>query len=864
MTEHTPAQPKTGSSAAQVRRLKTLLSRYRDACAVQLALLNLSELASTLAEMTEFYPAIHSLINEYLPADNFYVVLFDAEQGEYNLEYFSDEKDQLTPAQTDSELFAQGLTGFVARHKKHLLCDEALFQQLLQQGEIKMCGTPSNQWLGVPLSRGQQLIGVMAVQLYDDSYRYQQRDIDLLATIAGHTVTAIDRVRSRELLEFTVRERTRQLQTTNQSLQREIRERINAEKLQAALYEISEVTANNSDMAGFYRQVHRILAGLMPADNCYIALLDEQGKTLRFPFYLDQYAPPAQDRPLRKGFTEYVLRVGEARLIDRALCQQLVDQGEVVLLVQQDPQRGPLPASWLGAPLLMEQKALGVIAVQSYDERYVYGDSELHILRFVSQHIAVAIQRKLNAEQQKQHQEELERKIFERTRELRQTNLFLRLQVEERKKIEEKLFHEANHDNLTGLANRQMFMLQLRQQFALRGREANLRFALLFIDLDRFKLINDTMGHHVGDCFLVEVSRRLLCAVREHDLVARLGGDEFVVLLTQLQTDSDAEDVADRIIAALQEPMTIHGQQVYSGASIGIASYKVEYQHADDMLRDADAAMYQAKAMGRNRLVIFTDSMRMQLLQDLNLEQALRQALAEKQFSLNFEPVLHAQTNELLCYAAHIAWQHPELGLQKDFHRQAAQAGVLTQIELQILEQLLIQLTDVETNMHVSLPLSGQHLVHPLQLQKLIRLLQLYPTVLPRLVLGFTETDVLQLNHGQLQSLPQLKQLGVKLALENFGMDAMPLGLLLQHPLDFVKLDPLFCRSLVRQPRYSAVFSFLLQLSQQHPSRIIAQGVDDGELRQHLVDLGCEYLQGRLISSLFQTTDQSLFLQQLA
>ncbi len=133
-----------------------------------------------------------------------------------------------------------------------------------------------------------------------------------------------------------------------------------------------------------------------------------------------------------------------------------------------------------------------MIAVQSYDNSYLYSDTELNILKFVSQHIAVAIQRKLNTEQQKQHQEELERKIFERTRELRQTNLFLRLQVEERKKIEEKLFHEANHDTLTGLANRQMFMLQLRQQFALRNRESKLRFALLFIDLDRFKLINDT------------------------------------------------------------------------------------------------------------------------------------------------------------------------------------------------------------------------------------------------------------------------------------------------------------------------------------------------------------------------------------
>ncbi len=862
MKEQTQARHKPVSSVAQIQRLKLLLGRYRDACAVQRALLNLSELASTLTEMSEFYPAIHSLVNQYLPADNFYLVLLDAMSGHFRLEYFSDEKDQLDAADIDSEVFANGLTGYVARQKKYLLCDVALFQQLLQAGEIQSQGTPSQHWLGVPLCRGQQLIGVMAVQLYDNSYHYRQRDVELLSAIAGHTVTAIDRVTSRELLEVTVRERTRQLQNINQSLQREIRDRTNAEKLQAALYKISELTANNSDMAGFYRQVQQILAGLMQADNCYIALLDEDGKKLSFPFYLDQYTPPAQERPLRKGFTEYVLRVGEARLINHELSELLVQQGEVLRLVQ-EPQPAPLPVSWLGAPLLIEQQALGVIAVQSYDNSYLYSDTELNILKFVSQHIAVAIQRKLNTEQQKQHQEELERKIFERTRELRQTNLFLRLQVEERKKIEEKLFHEANHDTLTGLANRQMFMLQLRQQFALRNRESTLRFALLFIDLDRFKLINDTLGHHAGDCFLIEVSQRLQRTVRDHDLVARLGGDEFVVLLTQLQDDADAEDVADRIIAAVKEPMLFQGQQLYSGASIGIACYKADYQQADDLLRDADAAMYQAKAMGRNRFVIFTDTMRMRLLQDLDLEQALRQALTEKQFNLEFEPIVCAEQGQVLAYEAKVFWVHPELGVQHDFNCQAAQAGVLTGIELQLLQQLLDQLLAMPQPALVTVQLCCQHLQNPLHFDKLQKLLQPYQPVLHRLALGFAEFELLKLNSSNLHYLAQLKRLGVRLALENFGAEAMPLGLLIQYPFDFVKLDAAFCRSLVRNNQKRQVLELLQQLSHSYKFRLIADGVDDGEVRQLLLELGC-FMQGRLINSLLQPNPSSVFLQQLA
>lgn len=861
LTAHATNRQQSG----QIRRLTSLLKKYQLAYAVQQALLKLSELASTLTDMAQFYPQIHQLVNQHLAADNFFVVLLDPPTGRFQLEYYADEKDCLDDSALDPADFARGMTGYVCRTGQPLLCDAARFRQLIAAGDIEAQGTPSHHWLGVPLRRGQLVIGVMAVQLYEEGRLYTQHDVDLLTEIAVHTVTAIDRVKSRELLEQTVRERTRQLQNTNQSLQREIRERSNAEKLQAALYKISELTATELDMAAFYRQVHQILSSLMPAENCYIALLDESGKSLSFPFYVDQYCPPATERPLRKGFTEYVLRVGEARLINKELSDLLVAQGEVIRLVQ-DNAGSPLPhsTSWLGAPLLIEQQALGVIAVQSYHQDYIYGDNELNILRFVSQHIAVAIQRRLNIEQQKLHQEDLERKIFERTRELRQTNLFLRLQVEERKKAEEKLFHEANHDALTGLANRQMFMLQLKQKFALRNREANLKFALLFIDLDRFKLINDTMGHHAGDVFLIEISQRLLLTVREHDLVARLGGDEFVVLLTQLQQDADAEDVAERIIEAVRQPMELQGQSLYSGASVGIAHYDASYANADGMLRDADAAMYQAKALGRNRFVIFTESMRQQLLQELSLEQALHQAVTEQQFSVAYDPIICSEKHHTLGYAARMQWQHPQLGLQQDFCQQAAQAGVLPQIELQLLQQILDLLSSQAQPAVICLPLCVQHLTHPQHFDRLYKLLCAKPQLLHRLSLGFAEFELIKLSNTALSYLHNLKRLGVRLTLENFGADMMPLGLLTGYPFDFVRLEASFCRSLLRQKQKRQLLDLLITLAQNYKFRIIADGIDDHTVRELLVEAGCCYLQGELVRQLQPVPEESVFLQQLA
>lgn len=867
-----PDALRTMVTPRRVQRLNQLLERYRHALAVQQALLNLSELASSLSDMSEFYPRIQALINTYLAADNFYVVLVDPTTDQYELAFFADEKDHIELADVQAADFAIGLTGYVVRSGQSLLCDEPTFNQLLAENAIQSKGSPCHHWLGVPLRRGSSVLGVMVVQLYDSRRDYGPRDVSLLETVAAHTVTAIDRVKSRELLEQTVRERTQQLETINQSLQKEIHERQQAEKLQAALYKIAELTVDQVDMVTFYPQIHQVLAELLPAENCYIALLDDVGKRLSFPFYRDQFTPHQTDRVVGHGFTEYILRVGEARLIDRVMAEQLIQRGEVSPRVNpQGTAKQPLAVSWLGVPLRIDQQALGVIALQSYDNRYTYTQTDLELLQFVSRYIAVAIQRKLVHERQRQHQEELERRIFERTRELRQTNLFLRLQVEERKKAEEKLFHEANHDVLTGLANRQMFMLQLRQRFAMRSRQPDLRFSLLFIDLDRFKLINDTMGHHTGDAFLTEISRRLQQTVRELDLVARLGGDEFVVMLGLVPPETDAEaiaeDVAERIIDAVRQPMELQGQLVYSGASIGIAHYRPDYPNADALLRDADAAMYQAKALGRSRYVIFNDAMRQQLLDDMSFEQALHLALEDQQFGIRQRAIHQPPQRQPVGFHAELCWQHPSQGCQLEFCQQAAQAGLLVQIELQVLHQQLQRLQQPDHHGILLLPLSTQLLTNPVHTSKFIRLLNQAPEALTHLVVCFRETELLKVNQQQLGALHSLHKAGVRLGLMQFGSEFMPLGLLTQYPFEYVTLEAGFCRNLLSQPSKRALMELLLGLSETYHFTLIADGLD-AEQSHTLQSLGCYYL-GEEVPS-YRASDKetsrtsSVFLQHLA
>ncbi|WLD59174.1 diguanylate cyclase [Salinispirillum sp. LH 10-3-1] len=588
------------------RRQRLLLERYRQAFAVQSALLRLADLASSVPSMRDFYPAVHEVVNQHLHAVNFYVASVDLTTERYRVEYFADEKDGEFSESISSDLLSGGLTGYVVRTGKPLLCGPQEYEQLANAGEIGRHGTMSHEWMGVPLRRADRVIGVMVVQTYDAGFHYTEPDQQLFEQIAEHTVIAIDRVRQRELLEATVQQRTAALQDTNESLQREIRDRIEAQELQVALYRISELAADSADTSEFYEAIQGVLGGLMHSENCYIALLSEDRTLLTFPFYRDQYSLPAFTKPLGRGLSEYVIRTGETTLIDEDRAEVLTELGEIRASDYNSLLKGHQATSWLGSPLIVENEVMGVIVVQSYDGYYVYGQREKEILHFVSQHIAVAIQRRLAAEQQRLHHDELERRIVESTQELREMNASLMREVEQRKKAEERLYFEANHDALTGLANRQNFLQQLTQQFAMRRRK-KAGMALLFLDIDRFKEINDTHGHHIGDDLLCEVSSRLLAVVRDHDVVARLGGDEFVVLLTVLDDDIVAEEVAQRIIVAMSDPVRIKGLVLNTGASIGIAYWHAGYKTSEDLMKNADAAMYQAKGSGRGCYLVYRE-----------------------------------------------------------------------------------------------------------------------------------------------------------------------------------------------------------------------------------------------------------------
>ena len=835
-----------------IPQLQQLTEKYKRAERVQKALFDISELSSSVSNLNRLYSAIHEIIGDFMNADNFFVAFYERDVNLINFAYFVDEFDEQTIQQVPAEKLMDGITGYILKTGNHVFLDAQNTAQFEQDTGVKMVGAAPHQFLGVPLKRGTQVIGAMVVQTYDQGVMYSSEDLEVLLFVSQHIVTTVDRVKSRELTERTIRERTRQLRKINDDLQEEILERQKVEQLQHALFEISELAAKqDGDMDVFYANLHDILARLISAPNCFIAMLDEEQKMLHFPYFSDAESDTVEARPLGLGLTEFVLRTGQAELINPPRVLELAEAGEIDVTAAQRMLSSS--NSWLGSPLVVDGEISGVIAIQTYGQLAKYTARDLELLRFVSHHIAVAMERKHSAEAIQRYNQQLEERVKERTEEIKEVNQSLREQIEERKEMELKLIHDAHHDSLTDLPNRAMFTSRLELALASKQRYADNMFAVLFIDLDRFKVINDTLGHHAGDEFLIEVSRRIAECIRGHDLLARLGGDEFVVLLDNFADTTDVEEVASRIIDSISEPFVLEGKEMYSGASVGIAHIEPYYRTADEVLRDADAAMYQAKTLGRGRLVMFDKSMRERLLEELELENEFRRALRDEEFDCYLQPVVSLQNEQALYHEMYVRWSHPHFGkvAREQFRQVAEQSGLTLDLDLFQLDKACLLLNNWEgadKPARIAVNVSINHLLQPSLVNKIIQRVESHGTAPSSLVFELDENDLNRRSQFILPAIKKLKRAGITLVLDNFGSGLASLSYLFAYPFDFIKIDHRFVKSLPRSQRNLKLIQSVMLISEHLKFQVIAEGVDTSAQLSALSEINCSYVQGKMLS----------------
>lgn len=594
-------------------RLKYLANKYKRAEITQNALLKLSHIATLASSLEEFYLGVHQHLKQLISADNFFIATIDVTSGKIAMPFFADEKD-INPAQLYSEqylstLLQQGLTGYVFRTGTPQLCDTNRINELASSGEIVHLGSPCHLWLGVPIKHEDIVTGVLVVQTYDTEVHYGDIEVELMTFICHHIAGVMERLKHQEQLEIAIQERTKELSQAYEKLKLEVYERRRAERLQKSLFDIAELASSSTENPLFYSQLHNIIKHLIPASNCYIALLNEEETHLYFPFFVSQLGLEHPDsRPLQDGLTEYVLKQKRPLLLNQNEIRSLIDSGEIY---RKAPTLNHTQTmhQWIGIPLFIHDQVRGALTIYSLSVTQNYQIKDLELLTFVSQHIGNAIEKKLSAESLRRSYAELEEKVIARTKDLAELNQNLEKEIQQRRHIEAQLVHDAKHDALTGLPNRTMFMERLSQAITHVQRHSDDQFALLFIDLDRFKQINDTLGHIEGDRFLIEAANRLRTCVRCNDTLARLGGDEFVILLDSIHSIEDAKEVSERVIRQLSQPYKSGTVEFHSGASIGISmSNNHRLNTSESILRNADIAMYQAKANGKGCYVIFDES----------------------------------------------------------------------------------------------------------------------------------------------------------------------------------------------------------------------------------------------------------------
>jgi diguanylate cyclase (GGDEF)-like protein/PAS domain S-box-containing protein len=423
--------------------------------------------------------------------------------------------------------------------------------------------------------------------------------------------------------------------------------------------------------------------------------------------------------------------------------------------------------------------------------------------------------------------------------------------IQERKESQEKLLHDAFHDPLTNLPNRARFMDRLDHALRRVRRRVDLHAAVLFLDLDRFKLVNDSLGHLQGDELLRQIAKRLEEVSRDGDTVARLGGDEFVVLLEEIHAVDEAEAIAGRIQVALAAPFDLAGHEVYTSASIGIAISGGD-DRAEDLLRDADTAMYSAKGAGKARHQLFQEGMRQDVASQLQLETDLRRAIEREELVLFYQPIVALATNRVVGFEALARWRHPERGFlgPDDFIPLAEESGLIHALGRWVLEEAcrtLRRFTERRPDygpIAMSVNLSARQFQRPELVQEVAAALRATPLPGGSLRLEITESTIMTQAEQSVRVLKGLKELGVQVQVDDFGTGYSSLSYLQRFRLDALKIDRSFIGALGAPGENPEIVRTIITLGKTLGMAVIAEGIETPRQHQLLLQLGCDYGQG--------------------
>ncbi len=467
------------------------------------------------------------------------------------------------------------------------------------------------------------------------------------------------------------------------------------------------------------------------------------------------------------------------------------------------------------------------------------------VLARIQTHLSLrAAQKEIN-----QLNAELEQRVRQRTVQLEQ-------EIAERLQAQERLLHLALHDVLTGLPNRTWFMKRLEQIFQQANNQVGYHFAVLFLDCDRFQSVNDSLGHSVGDQLLVLLARRIELCLHPSSMLCRLGGDEFVILLHNIDDVSTATQIANKILRELSEPFQIADYQVFTNVSIGIVMGSNIYTQPEHILRDADTAMYRAKANGKACYQVFEQTMHSHALHNFQLESELRHALERNEFEAYYQPIVDINTNEISSLEALVRWNHPEKGqvAPTKFIPIAEDTGLVVAIDLFMVRQSCQQLRQwrndgvVAPSLTMNVNLSVKHFMSFDLLKQIDNILLETGIDGASLRLEITESDIMENADFAGKIIEKLRDRHIQLSIDDFGTGYSSLSYLHRLPIDHLKIDRSFVMRIGENGKNTEIISAIIALAQSLKMHTIAEGVETEEQLAEIKKLGCTFAQGYLFS----------------
>lgn len=652
---------------------------------------------------------------------------------------------------------------------------------------------PALSEIAVPILRDDKVIGVIDCE-HQQRNAYTKEHKQILVTVAAILSTQIQK--SQAVVE---------LRASVEKLEY-------AENLQAALFRIASLKSTADDIDRFYNDIHRIVDSLLPAKNFLIALFDEQSELLNFPYYCDEYGDIDPNQffsrdMLDQSLTGWVFRNQKPLLAGPEKIKKMNERGECQLL-------GQLADSWLGVPFDSGEHVKGVVVVQSYDAQNTYSEKDQELLVFVSQQISHALER-----------------IF----------------------AEQKLKHQALHDALTGLANRVLFMDRVTHAMDRLKRHNHESVCIMYLDLDKFKTINDTLGHLVGDDFLVRVSSVIGENIRTCDTLARLGGDEFAILLEDIGDKAEAIEVAERIINSLKEPITVGKQKLATSVSIGIA-FSSNKLSGVDLIKHADTAMYQAKDKGRAMYCVFSTDMLADKTSYMRLDLEIKDALTKQEFILFYQPIYTTAKSDIIGLEALVRWQHKEKGLlyPDEFIEYAEESNLIIGIDRYVMEQAVQQMakwqTEFASGFYVSVNVSGKSFGSTDFVEYVMQLKRTYKINDGVFAIEITEKALVDNVEQAKINLTKLRDQGIQIFLDDFGTGYSSLSYLHQFPLDCLKIDRTFINDMKGSKFDNPLVKMIIALAKSLDLKVVAEGIEKQNQQNCLEHMECDYGQGYMFS----------------